>query len=188
MCRHFILSSPISCPAEPMLPRDAETDASWLAASIQSFSQRIEPGDPQDGEAWVALLRVLFESGRCDLPLGRLLEGHVDARQIMQRLGHMPEANSIYGVWNAEADSWRLTQSGDRIDGGKSYASGVDVLTHALVTTRAGTPDVQLHVVDLAAVPPEVDRVLVERSRHGPVADPSGTMDHSAGRGCRGGR
>ena len=104
------------------------------------------------------MLRVLFEAGRCDLPLGRLLEGHVDARQIMQRLGHTQETNGIYGVWNAEADGWRLTQSADRIDGGKSFASGVDVLTHALITTRAGTPDVQLHVVDLAAVPPQVDR------------------------------
>ncbi len=158
MCRHFILSSSISRPAEPMLPRDADTDAAWLAASIRFFARRVEPGDPQDAAAWVALLRMLFDAGRCDLPLGRLLEGHVDARQIMQRLGHSPQEDAIYGVWNAEADGWRLTQSGDQIDGGKSYASGIDVLTHSLVTTCAGTTDVQLHVVDLAAAPPEVDR------------------------------
>ena len=134
------------------------SDITQMAETIRNFASRIAPGDPEDGVAWTALLRTLFEAGRCDLPLGRLLEGHVDACQIVHRLGHTLPSNALCGVWNAEADGWRLAAIDGNITGGKSYASGVDILTHALISTRAGTPDVQLHLVDLANAPPEVDR------------------------------
>ncbi len=137
---------------------DTGRDVAWLADTIRSFAERIEPQDPTDAEGWVRLLRILFHAGRCDLPLGRLLEGHVDARQILARLGHAVEPGAIYGVWNAEAEGWRLTLDDNGLEGGKSFASGVDVLTHALVTTHAGTADVQLHLVDLERSAPTVDR------------------------------
>lgn len=44
-------------------------------------------GDPTDSGALMQLLRLLYETGRVDLPLGRLFEGHVDAVQIILRYG-----------------------------------------------------------------------------------------------------
>ena len=37
-------------------------------------------GDPTTPEAYLDLLRPLYAAGRRDLPIGRLLEGHVDVR------------------------------------------------------------------------------------------------------------
>ena len=44
--------------------------------------------DPQDVDALLRLIRLLYETGREDLPLGRLFEGHVDAMQIVERYGN----------------------------------------------------------------------------------------------------
>ncbi|MBB3350033.1 hypothetical protein FHY02_004525, partial [Sphingomonas sp. BK069] len=43
--------------------------------------------DPADADTLLRLLRLLYDVGRADLPLGRLLEGHVDASQIIHRYG-----------------------------------------------------------------------------------------------------
>ncbi len=123
-------------------------------------------GDPQDAEAYMALLRVLYECGRRDLPLGRLLEGHVDAVQIVQRYATADQrqrlrqsiaAGATLGVWNAGLAGEPLRLDGVRLSGGKSYASGAGVLSHALVT--ADSPDgPQLLLLDLARVVPAIDR------------------------------
>lgn len=122
--------------------------------------------DPGDVEAYLELLRVLYRTGRHDLPLGRLLEGHVDAVQIVNRYGsaeqvaqlrHALAAGAILGVWNAGLADEPLTLDGTILRGGKSFASGAGVLTHSLVTadTSAGP---QLVLVDLERTPPEIDR------------------------------
>lgn len=124
------------------------------------------PSDPTTAEAYLALLRPLYAAGRCDLPLGRLLEGHVDAVQIVQRYGSAEQidllkaalsGDAALGVWNAGLVDEPLRYGAGRLDGGKSYASGAGVLTHALVTAQvaAGT---QLLLIDLAAIPPSIDR------------------------------
>ena len=58
--------------------RDAIAEQDWARQPLR---------DPENGDDYVALLRALYETGRRDLPLGRLLEGHVDAVQIVQRYG-----------------------------------------------------------------------------------------------------
>ncbi|MEI5688463.1 MULTISPECIES: acyl-CoA dehydrogenase [Sphingomonas] len=124
------------------------------------------PGDPTDTDAYLALLRALYATGRRDLPLGRLLEGHVDAVQIVRRyatpaqvaaLGEALRGGATLGVWNAALADAPLRLVGDRLGGGKSYASGAGVLSHALVTAQAedGT---RLLLLDLAATPPAIDR------------------------------
>ena len=127
---------------------------------------RTPAGDPQDAAANLALLRTLYETGRRDLPLGRLLEGHVDAVQIVARYGDEAQVaalrraladGAMLGVWNAALPDAPLRLDGDRLDGGKSYASGAGVLTHALVTAQAADGN-RLLLLDLAAAPPAIDR------------------------------
>lgn len=124
------------------------------------------PRDLENGDAYVALLRTLYETGRRDLPLGRLLEGHVDAVQIVQRYGsarqierlrHALRNGAMLGVWNAALPGEPLRLTGHALNGGKSYASGAGVLTHALVTaeTEGGA---QLLLLDLGRTVPAIDR------------------------------
>lgn len=126
---------------------------------------RQPPRDPDSAEDYIALLSELYEVGRRDLPLGRLLEGHVDAVQIVQRYGAPPQVarlrnllaqGAVLGVWNAALPGEPLRLAGDRLSGGKSYASGAGVLTHALVTAESdgGT---QLLLLDLSRSVPVVD-------------------------------
>ncbi|MBB5699707.1 acyl-CoA dehydrogenase family protein [Sphingomonas yantingensis] len=124
------------------------------------------PGDPADTGSLMALLRLLYDAGRIDLPLARLLEGHVDATQIVHRYGDDAQrsrlatagrSGALLGVWNAALAGEPLRESDGRLSGGKSFASGAGVISHALVT--AETPDgPQLILLDLESVPPAIDR------------------------------
>lgn len=149
------------------------------------------PGDPQTADELIALLARLYEIGRRDLPLARLVEGHVDAVQIVRRYGSAAQVEVLgraltrgatLGVWNAGWPGEALRLDDGRLSGGKSYASGAGVLSHALVT--ADTSDgVQLLLLDLSRIPPAVDsdwwRVIgMQRSEthrvrwdHAPVID-----------------
>jgi len=111
------------------------------------------------------VLRHLYGVGRRDLPIGRLLEGHVDAVQIVLRYGEPHQVAKLreqlgqgatLGVWNAGLPHEPLVLAGDRLSGGKSYASGAGVLTHALVTAQTDQGP-QLLLLDLAQVPPAID-------------------------------
>ncbi|MCP3735755.1 acyl-CoA/acyl-ACP dehydrogenase [Sphingomonas sp. RP10(2022)] len=124
------------------------------------------PRDPRDAAEYLAILRPLHATGRRDLPLGRLLEGHVDAGQIVQRYGnpdqvarlrHALAGGAMLGVWNAALPGEPLALADGRLRGAKSYASGAGVLTHALVTAQ-GDGGTRLLLLDLAATPPVVDR------------------------------
>lgn len=149
------------------------------------------PGDPQTADELIALLARLYEIGRSDLPLARLVEGHVDAVQIVRRYGTAAQVDMLrralargatLGVWNAGLPGEALRLDDGRLSGGKSYASGAGVLSHALVTadTSAG---VQLLLLDLSRVPPAIDtdwwRVIgMQRSEthqvrwdHAPITD-----------------
>lgn len=137
-----------------------------LGAQIHEAQDAMQSlADPDVAEQLLALLTQLYTVGRRDLPLGRLLEGHVDALQIVGRYAAPPIAEAAYdaarggatfGVWNAELPAEPLRLQGGRLTGGKSYASGAGILSHALVT--ADTPGGrQLVLVDLARVPPSID-------------------------------
>ncbi|WP_294235799.1 acyl-CoA dehydrogenase [uncultured Sphingomonas sp.] len=123
------------------------------------------PGHPQTGDELIALLAGLYAIGRRDLPLARLVEGHVDAVQIVRRygsaaqvdrLGHGLARGATLGVWNAGLPGDALRLDDGRLSGGKSYASGAGVLSHALVTADTSS-GVQLLLLDLARVPPAID-------------------------------
>lgn len=138
-----------------------------LRDAIRSHDWHRTPArDPQTPADALAVLRPLYAMGRHDLPLGRLLEGHVDAVQIVMRHGDAGQVGQLrraladgamLGVWNAGLTDEPLILSGTRLHGGKSYASGAGVLTHALVTAQAddGT---RLMLIDLGTTPPAIDR------------------------------
>ncbi len=95
------------------------------------------------------LLTALRHVGRGSLPLGRLLEGHVDALLRVasdgtpaQRARLFADARGghLFAVWNTEVPSSgvRLGAVGERAEmrGAKTFATGCAVVTRPLVTGR----------------------------------------------------
>ncbi|MBB3349129.1 acyl-CoA/acyl-ACP dehydrogenase, partial [Sphingomonas sp. BK069] len=122
--------------------------------------------DPADADTLLRLLRLLYAVGRADLPLGRLLEGHVDASQIIHRYGDAAQraraaaavaGGAAFGVWNADLTGEPLRLDGGRLTGGKSFASGAGLLSHALVSVDVEGGR-QLLLLDLERTPPAIDR------------------------------
>lgn len=123
-------------------------------------------GDPATERKMLALLRMLYRIARADLPLARLFEGHVDALQIVARYGDADTTREAlaaaanggaFGVWNAALPGEPLRIEDGRLHGGKSFASGAGLLSHAVVGVE--TPEGQrLFLVDLVASSPEIDR------------------------------
>ena len=122
--------------------------------------------DPADAPALLSLLRLLYRVGRRDLPLGRLFEGHVDALQIVSRYGNARQRSMIeravehggaFGVWNADLPGERLRIEDGRLVGGKSFASGAGILSHALVSVDADGGR-QLVLLALDDESPSIDR------------------------------
>lgn len=123
-------------------------------------------GDPRDAASLLDLLRLLYAVGREDLPLGRLFEGHVDAVQIVARNGSPAQQSALaeeirggatLGVWNADLPGEPLRLDDGLLRGGKSFASGAGILSHALVTIEASGGR-QLLLLDLNRAAPSIDR------------------------------
>jgi alkylation response protein AidB-like acyl-CoA dehydrogenase len=95
------------------------------------------PGGGRTPRRWAALAAL----GRCDLVLGRLAEGHVDATAILAEAGLKPERGALYGVWAARSGGTGArivrTTDGVRLAGTVRYCSGANLLDRALV---AATP------------------------------------------------
>lgn len=135
-------------------------------AIVECSTHLSSPADPRNSGELLTLLRLLYDTGRGDLPLGRLFEGHVDALQIISRYGDRSQLETltriladggILGVWNADLAGEPLYLDGKRLVGSKSYASGAGILSHALLTVdRDGAR--QLILVDLARTLPSIDR------------------------------
>lgn len=89
------------------------------------------------------LLRLLAAVGRGDLSVGRIFEGHVNAVYLIRSCGSAEQARrfrrvaadgGIFGVWNTDLPSEPLRIVDGAFVGRKSFASGVDGLSHAIVT------------------------------------------------------
>lgn len=136
-------------------------------AAIAALTPELEHLDrPADGEALLRLLRLLYRVGRADLPLGRVFEGHVDALQIISRCGTAEQrsaaqaaarSGAAFGVWNADYPGGPTILAEGCLSGGKAFASGAGLLSHALITVDAEGGR-QLLLLDLARNPPEIDR------------------------------
>ena len=93
------------------------------------------------------LLALLSAVGRGDLSVGRILEGHVNVLLLLDLFGDdvlrdsyrgQAEAGALFGVWNTDRPGDPVTLDGDRLGGSKTFCTGVDGLSHAVIT--ADTP------------------------------------------------
>lgn len=123
-------------PAPGVLPSGYQRHASSPAdqrAAIAALAAGAD-GVLQD---WPALVEYLMALGRTDVPLARLVEGHVDALRIHCQAGTDPVANAVYGVWASRSRVSGL--SGRRegatwvLGGTLKFASGAGILDRALV-------------------------------------------------------
>lgn len=94
-----------------------------------------------------ALLRLLAAVGRGDLSVGRIYEGHLNACWLIGKHGtpaqrdhyaQISRSGGIFGVWNTDAPDDPLRLKAGRLVGKKNFASGVDGLSHAIVTVTQG--------------------------------------------------
>jgi len=130
-----------------------------------------------------AELDALRSMGARDASLGRLYEGHLNGVLLASLYGDSVQrlrahadaaAGHLFGVWNTQAaDGLEITSTGNAyvLHGSKTWASGADSVTRALVTARR--PDgatqasnsfrisfdgIRLHADDLIGGPEDYER------------------------------
>lgn len=89
----------------------------------------------------------LFEIGREDLSLARLVEAHWDAVAILAEAGRKVGPGIVYGLWAAEAPGKAIILERNVISGTKPFCSGAGIVDRALVTVTE--PEPRLIDVDL---------------------------------------
>jgi alkylation response protein AidB-like acyl-CoA dehydrogenase len=113
----------------------------------------------------------LRAAGADDLTWGRLFEGHVNALQLIARLGddeRRARAESdvrdgcLFGVWNTQASDGvrvaRVDLNGVTLAGRKTFASGAGRVARALITVAWSDGTSQLAVVPMDRVAASIDR------------------------------
>ena len=156
-------ANPVALPGDPRTP--------FTPDSLQDRFEALNADDVLDysSPGTVAhCIRRMIQAGREDAALGRLFEGHVNALQLIRIYGDDAQVRwaetaqaqgARIGVWNNDHFGNPLTFDGRRLRGGKSFASGAGLLTHALVTTEAHSPqDVQMWIVTLDNATSSTDR------------------------------
>lgn len=131
--------------AQDAAARDA--DGQFPTAAIAALRREgMLRTPPIEAEAMPTLLRLLAAVGRGDLSTGRLYEGHVNAVFLLMTFGdadlrrtarHALDQGAFFGIWNTDAPDDPLRVADGMLCGKKSFASGADGLTHAIVTTGA---------------------------------------------------
>ena len=110
--------------------------------------------------SWTELVEGLLRVGVTDIPLGRLVEGHVDALRILGQAGVEPKPAARYGVWASRSAGTGIAAVVEgaalRLNGTIRFASGAGILDRALVPVWVN-PDTHL-LVDLAVAELPVDR------------------------------
>jgi alkylation response protein AidB-like acyl-CoA dehydrogenase len=116
-----------------------------------------------------AELEALRAMGAREPSLGRLYEGHFNGAllaalygtQAQRERAHADaEAGHLFGVWNTQDDDpVRIEQIRGRfrLSGAKTWASGADTVTRALITARAADESVVMCLVPLDRVAVLVD-------------------------------
>lgn len=96
---------------------------------------------PQPGAGQTAdRHRLLFEiARRWPVSVARIVEGHVDAISILHEAGRSAVPGAIYGVWASAGKNDVVASdhpSGLTISGTKPFASGLGIVSRALVTAE----------------------------------------------------
>ncbi len=104
--------------------------------------------------------KLLFEIGRGDLSVGRIMEGHLNALDLIKLFGTKNQINkyfkkaaagNLFGIWNSERDFESLemgnVQESYILQGAKIFCSGALNVDYPLITAK--TPNgVQLIALD----------------------------------------
>ena len=116
-----------------------------------------------------AELDALRSMGARDASLGRLYEGHLNGVLLASLYGNHVQrrraqadsaAGHLFGVWNTQAaDGLEITSTGNSymLHGSKTWASGADSVTRALVTARREDGVTQMCLVRLDETPGLID-------------------------------
>jgi alkylation response protein AidB-like acyl-CoA dehydrogenase len=122
------------------------------------------PNEAPDGARARAerLAQVLTQLGRGNLSVGRLVEAHINARQLIARFGTRVQraramadvrAGELFAVWVTDPpdDGLRLMRRGDRLllEGSKMFCSGAGFASRALLTARDESDNSLMLVVTL---------------------------------------
>lgn len=138
-----------SLPEQPVA-NDYQTAARKLLPYIQSHVPPMGEGQS------AARLNFLINVGYHDLSLARLIEGHLDATQILREAQHPINEQALYGIWasGGPADTLQITHvgaTGSRLEltGNKPFCSGSNVVDRALIYVY---PNEQLVEVDIQGI------------------------------------
>lgn len=136
--------------------------------------------EPEGAEGLLALLRLV---GRANLSLGRIVEGHVNAVQLVLRHGTVEQAAAtardvldghLYAIWNTEAPPGVRRNDRSSLTGRKSHCSAAGVATRGLITVDQHCRGGQLLVTRLR---PGERTGPMEGTLHGMRATQSGWID-----------
>jgi alkylation response protein AidB-like acyl-CoA dehydrogenase len=166
--------------AFPAADLAALREAGVLRAPLPRWAGGLGLGTEPEGGAWLfALLRQL---GAGSLAVGRIIEGHVNALQLICRYGedaHIVRAASdaeqghLFAIWNTEPPPGvRLSESG-RLIGQKFHVSAAGYATRPLITVDHPNRSRLL----LLSLKPGERATLDPHSMHGMRATQSGAID-----------
>lgn len=124
-----------------------------------------------EGKTSVQLLKILKSLGYGNLVVGRIFEGHFNAAQLLCEYGTERQIerfsadavneNHLFGVWNTEAgDGVKIIPNGDgkfRLEGAKTFASGVGFVNRPIVTARLPEGGWQMFVVPMELIETKID-------------------------------
>ncbi|WAJ27998.1 acyl-CoA dehydrogenase family protein [Antarcticirhabdus aurantiaca] len=155
-------------PVSAMLRDEAaarDRDGAFPEAAFAILRAQGLVADPPLGRGEIRqLLRRLAAVGRADLSTGRIYEGHVNALDLARRHGTLAQVDDVagrarrgelFGIWNTDDPGDPLRLEEGRLLGRKTFASGVDGLSRAIVTVPTETGR-QMILLPLAGLP--VDR------------------------------
>lgn len=128
---------------------DHDRDGSFPSEAFIEFARQgiLENPPVKKGEI-AKLLGLLIAIGEGDLSAGRIFEGHVNSVWLIETFGDAAMRSAtqtalvngaIFGVWNTDAPDSPLQLVDDVLMGKKNFSSGVDGLTHAIVTVTEPT-------------------------------------------------
>lgn len=123
---------------------DHDRDGSFPHEAFAEFSRRGLLANPPVRKGDMAnLLGLLVAIGEGDLSAGRIFEGHVNSVWLIETFGDphtramaktVLDNGAIFGVWNTDVPGSPLELVDGVLRGRKNFSSGVDGLSHALVT------------------------------------------------------
>lgn len=104
-----------------------------------------DPGSGRTGDRW----STLAATGRLDLTVARLAEGHTDAVSILHEAGRTERPRQLYGVWAARSGGTGAVLRDGVLGGTVRFCSGVGSLDRALVAALTEDDKSLLVEVDL---------------------------------------